>query len=263
MRETSRAFAAEGQKIFEEAPEGDILGVYVSESFFSEHADLLREKGVRHAENDQILRQDYATGQILRAAYEPKFAVVSDSRFEAVSDTKSPQGILTVLRPPVWEEERYLAKEAPLILAAEHLQDPGNAGTILRTAEAAGADAVYFTEDSADILNPKVVRATMGSLFRMPVFYVPSAPDLIAKLHTHGIRTYAAYLPGSTLYDEPDYKSGTAFFIGNESRGLTAETAEAASQRIRIPMTEHINSLNAAMAAGILMYEAARQRRSI
>ncbi|MBE5996180.1 MAG: RNA methyltransferase [Lachnospiraceae bacterium] len=233
-RDREGIFAAEGLKIFEEVPEEAVRAIYVSESFQKEHGDLLR-------------------GQ--------EYEVVADSRFGSISDTKNPQGVIALLEKPAWKMQEIFRKEAPLLLAAEHLQDPGNAGTILRTAEAAGADAVIFTEDSVDIFNPKVVRATMGSIFRMPVFYVKEAKAFAEMLWEHGIRSYAAYLPGSTVYDVPDYTGGTCFFIGNESKGLTVAAAEAADVRIRIPMTEHINSLNAAMAAGILLYEAARQRR--
>ena len=235
LREETGLFVAEGLKIFEEIPETAVENVFVSESFAKEHADELKDIA---------------------------YTVVSDNRFGSISDTKSPQGVIAVLRKPAWDIEQVLAyKKDPLFLAAEHLQDPGNAGTILRTAEAAGANAVFFTDDSVDLFNPKVVRATMGSIFRMPVFYVEDGAELMQQLREYGIRSYAAYLPGSTVYDEPDYTGGTCFFIGNESKGLTARAAEAADERIRIPMTEHINSLNAAMAAGILLYEAARQRR--
>ena len=233
-RDREGIFAAEGLKIFEEVPDRAVRAIYVSESFQREHSDLLKDRS---------------------------FEVVADSRFGSISDTKNPQGVIALLEKPGWKMQEIFRKEAPLLIAAEHLQDPGNAGTILRTAEAAGADAVVFTEDSVDIFNPKVVRATMGSIFRMPVFYVENAPDFCRTLREHGIRSYAAYLPGSTVYDMPDYIGGTCFWIGNESKGLTEEAAEAADERIRIPMTEHINSLNAAMAGGILLYEAARQRR--
>ena len=264
-RDAEGLFAAEGLKIFEEVPAEAVREVFVSESFAKEHGGLLRDM---------------------------PYTVVSDKRFGSISDTKNPQGVIAVLKKPVWDLAKVLGsglsagnggvdgitaeknsesssafgnggeKAGKLFLAAEHLQDPGNAGTILRTAEAAGADAVFFTKDSVDIFNPKVVRSTMGSIFRMPVFYVENAAGLAETLRKYSVRSYAAYLPGSTVYDEPDYTGGTCFFIGNESRGLTEEAAEAADARIRIPMTEKINSLNAAMAAGILLYEAARQRRN-
>ncbi len=244
-RDAEGLFAAEGLKIFEEVPAEAVREVFVSESFAKEHGGLLRDM---------------------------PYTVVSDKRFGSISDTKNPQGVIAVLKKPVWDLAKVLGsglsagnggeKAGKLFLAAEHLQDPGNAGTILRTAEAAGADAVFFTKDSVDIFNPKVVRSTMGSIFRMPVFYVENAAGLAEQLRKYSVRSYAAYLPGSTVYDEPDYTGGTCFFIGNESRGLTEEAAEAADARIRIPMTEKINSLNAAMAAGILLYEAARQRRN-
>ena len=224
---------AEGEKLAHEVPKEDILECYVSASY----AEKMRE-----IPEDAI--------------------VLADGIFEKISDTRTPQGILIVAKRPAFREEEILAGSAPLLLIAEHLQDPGNAGTILRTAEAAGADAVYLTSDSVDIYAPKTVRATMGSVFRVPCFYCDTATALLERLRASGIRTYAAYLDGSVSYEEPDYREGTAFLIGNESRGLTAETASAAAERVRIPMNGRVNSLNAAMAAGILLYEAARQRRA-
>ena len=264
MRDTEGLFAAEGRKIFEEVPEEHVREIYVSESFFREHEEELRNRGFYVSDSafgaESGMRKAGRT-LIDEAAGRGVIEIVSDSRFGSISDTKNPQGVIALLAKPEWEIEDIFKKKAPLLLLAEHLQDPGNAGTILRTAEAAGADAVILTKESVDIFNPKVVRATMGSIFRMPVFYVESAAACCDMLRARGIRSYAAYLPGSTVYDAPNYTGGTCFLIGNESRGLTDEAAAAADERIRIPMTEHINSLNAAMAGGILLYEAARQRR--
>ena len=136
-----------------------------------------------------------------------------------------------------------------------------NAGTIFRTGEGAGVSGVFLTKTCVDITNPKVIRSTMGSVYRMPFLYVEDVVSLKAELEQKGIRTFAAHLKGKNSYDQEDYQGGTAFLIGNEGNGLTEEAAEAADCLIRIPMCGKVESLNAAMAAGILMYEAARQRR--
>ena len=147
-------------------------------------------------------------------------------------------------------------------MVLEDLQDPGNAGTIFRTGEGAGISGVLLTRNCVDITNPKVIRSTMGSVYRMPFVYVEDVASLSEAFRSRSIRTYAAHLQGKNTYDKEDYTQGSAFFIGNEGKGLTEEAAGAADCLIRIPMCGQVESLNAAMAAGILMYEAARQRRS-
>ena len=143
----------------------------------------------------------------------------------------------------------------------EDLQDPGNAGTILRTGEGAGVSGVLLTKTCVDITNPKVIRSTMGSVYRMPFLYVESVVSLAQELKDRNIRTFAAHLHGKNSYDQESYTGGTAFLIGNEGKGLTDEASDSADCLIRIPMCGKVESLNAAMASGILMYEAARQRR--
>ena len=182
---------------------------------------------------------------------EGKAEIVADNVFRQMCDTKTPQGILTVLRKPVWTIQDILRGDSPLIMILEDLQDPGNAGTIFRTGEGAGVSGVFL----------KVIRSTMGSVYRMPFLYVEDVVSLKAELKQKGIRTFAAHLKGKNSYDQENYQGGTAFLIGNEGNGLTEEAAEAADCLIRIPMCGKVESLNAAMAAGILMYEAARQRR--
>ena len=236
-RKEQGCFIAEGIKLSMEAPAQRVLEVYVSESFLAAHKAEAFAKGT-----------------------EP--VVVKDDVFDSLCDTKSPQGILTVVSAMAWDEESVLDGKNPLFLIAESVRDPGNAGTILRTAEAAGADAVYFSADSAEAENPKTVRSSMGSIYRVPCFYKENIAQLLRELSERGVCSYAAHLEGSVPYDEPDYTGASAIVIGNESRGLTAEAANAADARIRIPMCGQVNSLNAAMAAGLCLFEAARQRRN-
>ena len=157
--------------------------------------------------------------------------------------------------------EDILGGKNPLVMILEDLQDPGNAGTILRTGEGAGVSGVLLTKTCVDITNPKVIRSTMGSVYRMPFLYVESVVSLAQELKDRNIRTFAAHLHGKNSYDQESYTGGTAFLIGNEGKGLTDEAADSADCLIRIPMCGKVESLNAAMASGILMYEAARQRR--
>ena len=186
---------------------------------------------------------------------------LDEARFFGISDTKTQQGILCVLRKMDWDRTAFMNHPAPLFVFLEDLQDPGNAGTILRTAEAAGANAVFFTENTVDVLSPKVVRSTMGSVFRVPHFQVKDTEAFFNELRGKGIKTYAAHLRGRANYTDESYLGGSTFVIGNESRGITDQTAALCDSLIRIPMMGRVESLNAAMAAGILMYEAQRQRR--
>lgn len=222
--------------MFREAPQDMIEKVYVSETLSADR-DLM----------EQVERRS--------------FEIVENHVFRQMSDTQTPQGILTVLKKPFYTMEDILDGENPLIMVLEDLQDPGNAGTILRTGEGAGVSGVLLTRTCVDITNPKVIRSTMGSIYRMPFLYVESVISLKQELAKRKIRTFAAHLQGQNSYDRESYKGGTAFFIGNEGKGLTEEAAQAADCLIRIPMCGRVESLNAAMASGILMYEAARQRR--
>ncbi len=229
-------FVAEGRKMFGEAPADWIEKVYVSETLTSDPALM-----------EQVEKLPYD--------------IAADSVFRQMSDTQTPQGILTVLRRPSYTLEDILGGKNPLVMVLEDLQDPGNAGTILRTGEGAGVSGVLLTRTCVDITNPKVIRSTMGSVYRIPFLYVESVVSLTQELKKHNIRTFAAHLKGRNSYDQESYTGGTAFLIGNEGKGLTEEAANSADCLIRIPMCGKVESLNAAMASGILMYEAARQRR--
>ena len=236
-RKKQGLFVAEGRKMFAEAPRDWISRVYVTESL-SEDEELMEH--VR----------------------ELPYEIVADGVFRQMSDTLTPQGILTVLKTPSYTLEDIFRKEHPFVMVLEDLQDPGNAGTIFRTGEGAGVDGILLTKTCVDVTNPKVIRSTMGSVYRMPFLYVEDVVSLKESFCEKNIRTYAAHLKGKNFYDGEDYRGGTAFLIGNEGNGLSEEAASAADCLIKIPMCGRVESLNAAMAAGILMYEAARQRRN-
>ena len=118
-----------------------------------------------------------------------------------------------------------------------------------------------MSKDTVDIYNPKVIRSTMGSIYRVPFVYVDNLPETLDVMKKHGITSYAAHLAGKNAYDQEDYQGGTAFLIGNEGNGLRDEVSERADILIRIPMEGQVESLNAAVAATVLMFEAGRQRR--
>ena len=234
-RREAGCFAVEGIRIFREVPPALREQVYVSETFMREHGEVLGEVSAE---------------------------VVADRLFPKMCDTQTPQGILTVARMPQYTREQLLGREgtAPLVLLLEDLQDPGNVGTILRTAEGAGVTGVFLSSRTADIFSPKVIRSTMGSVFRVPFRQEPDLEELAAWLAGRNVVSYAAHLAGTAAYTEPDYRGGTAFFIGNEGSGLSEMLSGAAACRIRIPMEGQVESLNAAVSAAVLLYEAHRQR---
>lgn len=243
-RRKDGVFLAEGLKMFEEAPLDWIREVYVSETLWD------RLEGERGEEiRDKLLRTGYEE--------------VKSDVFNRMSDTLTPQGILTVLGQPVYELETLLKQESPLFVILEGLQDPGNLGTILRTAEGAGVNGVIMSRDTVDLFNPKTIRATMGSVYRVPFLYVESLPELLQRLHEAGVTTYAAHLQGKEYYSGFSFREPTAFLIGNEGNGLREETAKCASYYLKIPMEGKLESLNAAVAAALLMYEAHRQRHLV
>ena len=235
-RRQQQLYVVEGIRMFRETPKERIEKVYVSESFAKDPA----HEGVFEGTDWEML---------------------SDSVFAAVSDTKTPQGVLCVMKQYHYSLDDLAGKKHPFLMILENLQDPGNLGTILRTAEGAGVDGVILSRTSVDIYNPKTIRATMGSIYRMPFLYVDQLEEILPELKRRGIRTYAAHLQGKNCYDEENYKEGTAFLIGNEGNGLTEGLSNCADVWIRIPMHGKLESLNAAVAASVLMYEVCRQRR--
>ena len=145
----------------------------------------------------------------------------------------------------------------PLFLLVEDIQDPGNLGTMLRTGEGAGVDGVIMSRGTVDIYNPKTIRSTMGALYRVPFLYVEELTEAMELLQQYEIPVYAAHLQGMQYFDEISYEEGSAFLIGNEGNGLQKETAAGADVWLKIPMEGKLESLNAAVAAALLMYQAA------
>ena len=177
--------------------------------------------------------------------------------------TCTPQGVLCVLKQFHDNREEMLRDKAPLFLLLENIQDPGNLGTMLRTGEGAGVSGIIMSRDTVDLYNPKVIRSTMGSIYRVPFYYADDFAAAVHQVQQAGVSVYAAHLRGKNSYACQDYTKGTAFLIGNEGNGLREETAELADCYIRIPMEGKVESLNAAVASSILMYEAHRQRATI
>jgi TrmH family RNA methyltransferase len=180
-------------------------------------------------------------------------------------DTLSPQGIAALVRAPEWSlTETCVPAASPLVIIAVGLQDPGNLGTLIRSAEAFGAACVLVTPGTVNAWNPKALRSSAGSAFRVPV--IRATADDLARLKQQGLRLLAAVAEESREGTPPipaadaDLTGACALMIGNEGAGLTQEWLDLANDRITIPMPGPVESLNAAIAGSLLLYEASRQR---
>ena len=240
-RKEQSVFVVEGTKMVAEAPLEWVKAVYVSETY---------EKGAGHLEFIQNLKR---RGIVLET--------VADNVFKAVSDTQTPQGILAIVAMPVYSLEKLLNGDETHLLILESIQDPGNLGTMVRTGEGAGVTGIIMNKTTVDLFNPKTIRSTMGSIYRVPFYVTDNLEETLNLLKKTGVRLYAAHLKGSATYDEMDYKAPTGFLIGNEGNGLSDKIADMANTYIKIPMQGEVESLNAAISATILMYETNRQRR--
>lgn len=240
FRREKGTFIVEGIRMIREIPFDKLLGLYVSESAYDRYKAELDTIGINSEDTRLFLLKDHV--------------------FEAISQTKSPQGLLAEVMMMEYSLDQLLEDgQTPFYLIIESLQDPGNMGTIFRTAEAAGVTALIIGGMSCDCYNPKVVRSTMGAIFRIPFIYTDCLKETIATIKKQGVTIFGAHLDGEDLYGT-DLTGPAAFLIGNEGNGLSDEIAGTADQLIRIPMKGQVESLNAAVSSAILSYEVLRQR---
>lgn len=238
-RREDNVYVVEGLRMVLDAPFCDIRSVFVSESL------LIKESRIKELLDNC-------------KAHDVDVVLVSDKVMKNMSDTITPQGVLAIVAQKTYEVD--ITKETFLLL--EDIQDPGNLGTLFRTAEAAGIDEIIMSRDCVDIYNPKTIRSTMGTIYRMPHFRCIDRnewQEVIKVLINNGITLYGGALSKSISYDKVDYTKRIGIVIGNEGNGISDETLDMIN-RIHIPMEGQIESLNAAMAGGIIMYEMHRQR---
>lgn len=184
----------------------------------------------------------------------------TDAVLEVIADTVTPQGVVAVCRQFPVSLDDVVAARPRLVAVLEEVRDPGNAGTIIRVADAAGADAVVLTGTSVDVFNPKTVRATTGSLFHLPVVVGVPLESTLERLRSAGLRVLAADISGDDLLgvrSEGLLDGPTAWLFGNEARGLTAEQLELADRAVIVPIYGRAESLNLATAAAVCLYESA------
>lgn len=254
------------------AVEGRKLVVDCLRSGLEAVALLVSESGERELE--YILR---AASETVTGIPRARVLRTTDKLFESVAGTESPQGVAALFRQPEWQFDDVLRGaasadgaflgRAPLLVVMAGVQDPGNVGTIVRSAEAFGATGAIITRGSADPWSPKAVRASAGSALRLPVLRGMAVPVVLAQLRMAEVRIVAASSPvtaeasDESLAATADLRDAVAIFIGNEGAGLPPEVEHAADARIAIPIAESVESLNAGIAASIVLYEAARQRK--
>lgn len=238
FRREEGLFVAEGTRLCADALRSgaEVRCALFSESFAGRNADFIAADGLRGAE---------------------RFCV-RDSIFCALSDTKTPQGVLFVIKTLDKTLDFDTMKKNGKILALEAIQDPVNLGTILRSAEALGADAVVHSRDCCDIYAPKVIRGSMGAVFRLPFMTADSLPGFIDAFNRYGT-SYAAVLDrGSRIVSECDFSALSLCALGNEGSGLTPATVAACTHKVFIPMPGGAESLNVSAAAAILLWEMIR-----
>lgn len=243
MRREEGLFVAEGLRICKEVPKGRLHTLYVSESFRKSPECLPLEEKADRVE------------------------IATDPVFSAMSGTQTPQGVLALVRQYAYTWEQVSRAKGggnppAHLMVLEHLQDPGNLGTVFRAGEGAGVTGILMDVGTADIYNPKAIRSTMGSVLRVPFLYVEDLPGALKQLRDKGVRLYASDLSAKRDYDQEGYQGDIGFLVGNEAGGLSSQAVSLAHAKIKVPMAGQVESLNAAVAASILMYEAARQRRA-
>ena len=233
LRKEKGLFVVEGRRFAEEIPPERVAAAYATPDF-----------------------ADSPEGEALCRLL--KLELVSPEVMEKMSDTRTPQGILVLARMAPASLSDF--GTGPLLIL-ENVQDPGNIGTLFRTAEAAGAGGIILSRDCADPYSPKVLRATMGAIFRMPFVISEDLPETVRQLQADGICVYAGHLKGKDLYAEAAFPERCAFLLGNEGNGLSDTVSALADRLIRIPMEGKTESLNVAVAGALLLYEARRQRK--
>lgn len=234
--------------------------------FFIEGIRFVEEALKESADIDKIFLSDKLTqikggNEILERMQKGNYSMYSlpDRLFKEISDTENPQGILATVR-----FNKLNTSDIPacgdFYVVLDSLQDPGNMGTIIRTADAAGASGIIVSKGCVDIYNPKVLRSTMGSIFHVPVYNSEDMGEGIRQLKSMGVKVYAAHLEGALDYFEADMTGRCAVIIGNEAGGISSEIAGMADALVKIPMPGRAESLNASVAASLMMYEVVRLR---
>jgi TrmH family RNA methyltransferase len=231
---------------------------YRKTAFIVEGIKMLKEAISEKAEIDTIIiREDTELDFKLDSELEKKVIHVTKNVFETISDVVSPQGVLVVINKKI--DDNKISKHEDYILALDGIQDPGNLGTIIRTADSANIKQILVSKDTVDSYSPKVVRSTMGAIYRVKIIECEDLAKTLKSLQTTGFEIVTTDLhPDKSIYDMNYNKK--IVVIGNEANGVTPEIKELSNYRVKIPMLGKTESLNAAVATGIMIYEYVRQK---
>jgi len=243
-RASSELALLEGVKLVEEALAAGV-----------ELAEAAVAPSLRGSERGQRLLQSLAARDV-------SVRVLGEELLASLSEVETSQGVLALARRPSFREDQLYRGPAPLVLVAVGVQNPGNLGGLLRTAEAAGASGAYLATGCADPFSWKALRGSMGSAFRLPQWRGLESEEALRRVHQRGLLTLAADAHGEAAYDQLDLRGPAALVVGAEGAGLPEALARAVAHRVRIPMHGAAESLNVGVAAGGLLFEAARQRRA-
>lgn len=236
-RDEAGIFIVEGEKFIEEIPTNYTICHYIVSRKFADTHDLSRYKRAR-------------------------VEVIRDSLFKSLADTVTPQGIMAVCEK-IPHTLADILKPGGFFLMGENLSDPGNIGTLIRTAAAAGASGAVFTAGSCDVFSPKVLRAAAGAVLRLPIISNADAEEIFSTLKSSSTPIFAAHPRGNALPYDLNLRENFCLLIGNESHGVSQSSQSAAAALVRLPMTDDTESLNASVAGSILLYEAVRQRQKM
>ena len=213
--------------------------------------------------SEELMRKEKPAELIARLSVaSERLVVVNEKLLAYISYSKTPQGIILLASRPESSKEWLTSKQVQpsLIVVMHRITNPVNVGAILRTSEATGATGAIATENATDPFAPKALRGAMGAAFRLPIWYRPTYGEVIEWCSQLGIRTVCADLDADTSYTEVDWRGPRALILGPETSGLSPAEIASADEAVRIPMREPVESLNVSVAAGVLLYEAARQR---
>jgi TrmH family RNA methyltransferase len=246
-RNCEELFLIEGARICEDFLSSNtakfvLKNVFVSDSFYSSKKDA----------DINVVNLIIKNGEVDRY-------IVNDSIFSDLTDTKTPQGVLCVIEKLTQDFSFDFSKERRIILL-DHVQDPGNVGTIIRTADAAGFGAVILSDGCADLYNPKTIRATMGSFFRVNVFEDTDLISIAEKLKETGTKLFATALTASDNIFEINFPEKVAVVLGNEANGISDDLIQVCDETVKIPMEGQSESLNVSVAAGLIMYEVMKRQ---
>ncbi len=247
-RDRSGEYLIEGENLVAEAIRNgaEIRTIFVRADRAEDYAELVASA---------MADAGSAAGQTHR----PSAFSLAEALFDRLSQTETSQGIIASVRKQTYAKEDFIGDARGNFLVLDRLQDPGNIGTIIRTADAAGYKLVIAMKGTADIFSSKTVRAATGSLFRMPVVFMDSNQELVEFTRAAGKKLVATCFDTDRYYYDEDLTDNIALVIGNEGNGICQEIIESSDLKIKIPMHGNIESLNASVAAGILMYESVRK----